>query len=165
MRAVVADLCGERLDPSLSAPEYHDFDVVVCGFALHHIDNVQLAVSRLVERLKPKTGVLLIIDFKPHAPIPSYHRAPHGHSHNGHHPHHGNNDIPFDGGHTVVHSGFSQEQFKDWFEGAGLVEVEFVDVGPDGSGGKGTTLVGRDPETGGEARIEREAFMAKGRRG
>ncbi|KAL7267143.1 hypothetical protein RUND412_010284 [Rhizina undulata] len=146
MRAIVADLCSEKLDPKLSDPQYFDFDVAVCGFAFHHFPNVPLATERIVERLKKSTGVLLIVDFKPHEPLSS-HR-------------HGN--LP--GAHTVTHAGFSQQDIRRWFEDAGLVEIDFVDAGPDGVYGRGVSSVGKNPETGEEMRVERGTFMAKGRR-
>lgn len=156
MRAIVADLCADEADLVVSGPEYYDFDVAISTLALHHFNNVPLAIKRIVERLKQKTGVLLIIDFRTHEPI----------QHHKHH-HHQEHDKPqsklmsfHDGAHTVTHAGFSEEDIKRWYEEAGLVDVEIVDVGP----GTGTTIVVEGPNTGETSELQRSVFMAKGRR-
>ncbi|CUS13891.1 unnamed protein product [Tuber aestivum] len=169
MRAVVADLCADKLDPSLSNPEYNNFDVVVCGFAFHHFENVQLATTRLAERLKPNSGVLLVIDFKPHLPPPDRTANCGGQAHHGGHQHsgHGNRGKSATGlcaQDTVAHGGFSQEDMRKVFEGTGLVEVDFVDVGPNGERGKAITFLGHDDGSGKGVKAEREVFMVKGRR-
>ncbi|PWW78414.1 S-adenosyl-L-methionine-dependent methyltransferase [Tuber magnatum] len=169
MRAIVADLCAAELDPSLSNPEYHNFDVIVCGFAFHHFDNVQLAAKRLAERLKPNSGVLLVIDFKPHPPPPN-HTANHGgHAHHGGHQHlghgcQGKSATELNAQDTVAHSGFSQKHMRKVFEDAGLVEVDFVDVGPNGERGKAIAFLGHDDGSGKGIKTEKEVFMVKGRR-
>ncbi|RPB01846.1 S-adenosyl-L-methionine-dependent methyltransferase [Choiromyces venosus 120613-1] len=170
MRALVADLCADELDPSLSNSEYHNFDVIVCGFAFHHFSNVKLATERLVERLKPNTGVLLVIDFKSHRPFPSHIANHGGHTHHGGHPHSGHGHHGESAGavlkalDTVVHGGFSQEDMRKFFEGSGLVDVDFVDVGPNGERGKAITFLGHDDGSGKDINMEREVFMVKGRR-
>ncbi|PUU74816.1 S-adenosyl-L-methionine-dependent methyltransferase [Tuber borchii] len=165
MRAIVADLCADRLDPSLSDPEYYNFDVIVCGFAFHHFSNVQLATERLVERLKPNTGVLLVIDFKSH-PLPDRITNQGRHAHHGGHSHsdHGKSAAKLNPLDTVAHGGFSQEDMRKVFGGAGLVEVDFVDVGPGGERGKAITFLGHDDGSGKDIKMEREVFMVKGRR-
>lgn len=173
MRAIVANLCSDEVDPALSGPEYHDFDVAVSTLAFHHFNNVPLAISRIVERLKPKTGVLLIIDFRAHESVHSHDHKDHHHHHHDHHHHqqgHGHQSDHHDpqdnltrffpGHHTVTHSGFSEEEIKHWYGEAGLVDIEIVDVGP----GEGTSLVGKDPETGEVRKVARSIFMARGRR-
>jgi len=168
MRAIVADLCADDLDPSLSDPEYYNFDVVVCGFAFHHFGNVQLATERLAERLKPNTGVLLVIDFKSH-PLPDQIANHGGHTHHGGHSHSGHGGqgkgaTELNALDTVAHGGFSQEDMRKVFGGAGLVEVDFVDVGPGGERGKAITFLGHDDGSGKDIKMEREIFMVKGRR-
>ncbi|KAG0636333.1 S-adenosyl-L-methionine-dependent methyltransferase [Tuber brumale] len=169
MRAVVADLCADELDPSLSDPEYHNFDVIVCGFAFHHFSNVQLATKRLVERLKPNTGVLLVIDFKSHPPHPDHITNHGGHAHHGGHQHsdhggQGKRATELKAQDTVAHGGFSQEDMRKVFEGTGLVEVDFVDVGPNGERGKAITFLGHGGGSGKDIQMEREVFMVKGKR-
>lgn len=51
--------------PSLSGPEFFNFDIAVVGLGFHHFDNPGLAAKGLAERLK-KGGVLMIVDFLPH---------------------------------------------------------------------------------------------------
>lgn len=159
MRAIVANLCADEVDLVVSGSEYYDFDVAISTFAFHHFNNVPLAVKRVVERLKQKTGVLLIIDFRTHKPIQFGHHEHHHHQH--HHQEHNNTQskpISFhDGAHTVTHPGFSEEDIKRWYEEAGLVDIEIIDVGP----GTGITIVEGGPD---ESELQRSVFMAKGRR-
>lgn len=163
MRAIVANLCVDEVELAVSDPEYYNFDVAISTLAFHHFDNVPLAIRRVVERLRPKTGVLLIIDFRTHKPI-QFGRHEHQHQHHHQEKHHDAQSKPlgFHGGtHTVAHSGFSEEEIKRWYKEAGLVDVEIVDVGP----GTGITIFGGGPDTGEENKLRRAVFMAKGRRG
>ena len=65
VNAVVGDLMADEVPDHLKKPEYYDFDIAVIGLGFHHFENPVRAVERLAERLKPGTGVLLIIDFLP----------------------------------------------------------------------------------------------------
>lgn len=65
VNAVVGDLLAEEVPDHLNTEEYFNFDVAVIGLGFHHFENPVRAVERLTERLKPATGVLLIIDFLP----------------------------------------------------------------------------------------------------
>lgn len=167
MRAVVANLCADEIDPVLSDPEYSNFDVAISTLAFHHFNNVPLAIKRVVERLKPETGVLLVIDFRTHEPILHAHQY-HHHVHQGGHQGEEHNEPKGEvtgfhaGAHTVTHSGFSEEEIKRWYGEAGLVDVEIVDVGP----GTGITIniVGKNSVTGETNTVHRSVFMAKGRR-
>jgi SAM-dependent methyltransferase len=106
-KAVVGDLLNPSgTSPSLSGPEYHNFDLAAVGFGFHHFDNLTLATERLVSRLKPG-GVFLIADFLKHAP--STHSAKH----------------------TIAHHGFGEEDVHKIFGGAGLVDIGFLKL-PEG---------------------------------
>ena len=64
MRAIHADVVNPAATPSeeLSTPEFHDFDLIVMGMALHHVANPGEVIQKLSERLA-KGGVILIIDW------------------------------------------------------------------------------------------------------
>jgi SAM-dependent methyltransferase len=133
-------MLGNLLDASnpnpttLSGPEFYDFDIAVVGLGFHHFDDPALAAKRLAERLK-KGGVFMIVDFMPHA---------HFHGHDGH-------DHPAKK--TVTRMGFSDEEVKKLFEGAGVGGgFEYVVLG------KG--VVFEDKEKG--TKMERSVFMARG---
>lgn len=135
MRAVIGNLISQDADPSpsVSGPEFHNFDIAAVGLGFHHFASPALAAKRLAERLKPG-GVLLIIDF-----------LPHGHDHSLDH-----EEMKKRG---VTHMGFSEEDVKGLFEGAGVGgEFEYVVVG------KGIVF----KKDGGD--MKREVFMAKGRK-
>ncbi|KAH9845939.1 putative methyltransferase [Teratosphaeria destructans] len=63
--AVVGDLIAETSSPAFEGPEWHDFDIAVVGLGFHHFEDPGRAVKRLTERLKPGTGVLVVVDFIP----------------------------------------------------------------------------------------------------
>jgi SAM-dependent methyltransferase len=65
VQAVVGDLLADEVDEKFKAEEWWNFDIAVIGLGFHHFENPVRAVQRLTERLKPGTGVLLIIDFLP----------------------------------------------------------------------------------------------------
>jgi SAM-dependent methyltransferase len=146
------------LPESLSGPEFFNFDIAAVGMGFHHFDDAALAARRLSERLK-KGGVLMIVDFLPHGDGHGHH---HGHKH-GHG--HGHEKVGIDakeGGPnegdwkakvkpTVAHMGFSEEDVKNTFEGAGVGGgFEYVSLG------KGVVF-GEEVE-----RVERSVFMARG---
>jgi SAM-dependent methyltransferase len=95
MRAFVGDLLSPIPSPSLSPPEFHNFDNAAVGLGFHHFTDPRLAAARLAQRLK-KGGVLFIVDFLPHEHV-------HGHA-----------------AHTVVHMGFEEKDIRTWFEEAGV---------------------------------------------
>jgi SAM-dependent methyltransferase len=60
--AVVGDLLSDLPKPrALADAQYHGFDLITVGAALHHFPNTENAVERLAERLRPG-GVLYIQD-------------------------------------------------------------------------------------------------------
>jgi SAM-dependent methyltransferase len=110
--AAVGDLVGETVPAHLNGPEYQDFDLAVIGLGFHHMEDPARAAKRLTERLKPGTGVLLIIDFLPfeseHQLGEEYRKQlPEGH------------DFP-DMSSTIKHTGFQRQGIKKLFEDAGL---------------------------------------------
>lgn len=135
---------GNLIDPSdpnpasLSGPEFHDFDIAAVGLGFHHFDDPALAAKRLGERLR-KGGVLMILDFMPHGHFHGHDEHGHGHEH--------------PAKKTVVHMGFSEEEMKKVFEGAGVGGgFEFVVLG------KGVVFEEKEKGT----KMERSVFMARG---
>jgi len=145
IHAVAADLCADDLPAELDKPEYKDFDLAICILAFHHFPDPALAVKKLVQRLKPVTGVLVLVDFRPHEALASH-------------------SVLAQFKHVVAHDGFNNDQVKGWFAESGLSEPTFVEVGPKGSGGKGISIVAQIPETKENIKVEREVFMACGKR-
>ncbi|KAK4200162.1 S-adenosyl-L-methionine-dependent methyltransferase [Triangularia verruculosa] len=105
MLAHTGNLCLPESSPSyqsqtglFSAPDFFNFDIAAICLGFHHFDHPDLAAKRLAERLKPGSGVLMILDFLPHEKMDSSHPA----------------------SETVIHHGFSQEQIHKIFEQAGV---------------------------------------------
>ncbi|ORY67460.1 S-adenosyl-L-methionine-dependent methyltransferase [Pseudomassariella vexata] len=108
--------------PSLSGPEFFEFELAAVGGGFHHFADPELAAKRIVERLRPG-GVLVIWDFLPH-------------DHHQHHPHPVAN--------TVVHHGFSKERIREIFEKAGAGKgYALEDLGAAVVIGDGTNLESR----------------------
>lgn len=93
---------GNLLDASaatsaeLQDPLLKDFDMVMLGLALHHIDDIDGILTKLVERLRPG-GTLVVIDLVGDAlkeMIPE--------------------------GHGIAHSGWTETEMKTIFERVGL---------------------------------------------
>ena len=85
----VFDLLDPSLEPSslpteLSTEESYNFNLAAICLGFHHFEDTVLSASRMVERLKPGKGVLLIVDFLPHEKM--------GHGH-GHHQHQHNHQV------------------------------------------------------------------------
>ncbi|KAJ4132726.1 hypothetical protein NW754_015542 [Fusarium falciforme] len=87
--------------PGFSDAKFFNFDIAGVGLGFHHIDKPDLAAKRLAERLK-SGGVLFIIDFVAHEMDPK-----------------------FAAGRGITHHGFTEEQIKEMFEGAGLVDFGY----------------------------------------
>ncbi len=100
-RGVVGNLVEDEPPTHLSGPEFFGFDLAAVGAGFHHFDNVQLATTRLAERLKPG-GVLMIIDFLAWQAEGDEHK------------------------HQIAHNGFTEERVKELFGKAGLVDVGIV---------------------------------------
>ncbi|KAK7743767.1 hypothetical protein SLS53_003786 [Cytospora paraplurivora] len=135
MAAYHGNLCvpGDEDPAVFRDPKFSDFDLAVVGLGFHHFDDPELAAERLVARLRPG-GVLMIIDFLPHAgPRGSCSSEGHGHGDDHQHADHAHHH---DEGHledklndsdtavdramrTVTHHGFSEEHIKEIFVGAG----------------------------------------------
>ncbi|KAK3709402.1 hypothetical protein LTR37_010963 [Vermiconidia calcicola] len=103
--AVVGDLLAEEVPSHLTTEEYYNFDIAVIGLGFHHFENPMLAIQRLTERLKPGTGVLLIIDFLPFDPEQE---GPQGAVK-----------------HTIKHGGFARTNMEKMYEKAGLENFSF----------------------------------------
>lgn len=99
MYAYQSNFCDpSNPDPeAFAGPEFHNFDLAAVGLGFHHFEDPAYAAKQLARRLKPG-GVLMIVDFLPHA-----------------HTHGLNNEAA----HTITAHGFSEEQMRSIFEGAG----------------------------------------------
>lgn len=168
MIAFQGNLCvPEDQDPeAFRDGKFFGFDLAVVGLGFHHFDDPDLAAKRLAARLKPG-GVLMIIDFLPHAPHGS--GASGGHEHHHHHDHHqhqhhhsddaqahshGNEGVAIEVAadekalKTVTHHGFSEERIREIFIGAGA--------------GKDFALDDMGQVKFGEKHGKRTLFMARG---
>lgn len=95
-------------NPPMTEEQLSDFDLVAICMALHHVDDLDLAVKRLVERLRPG-GVLLIIDWATKTDAGK-----------------GITGAAHPASHTVSHNSFTREQILGLFAGAGCGEADFV---------------------------------------
>lgn len=107
--AQMSATCGDLLvrddpAPSISGPDLYNFDLAVVALGFHHFEDPAWACKRLVERLTPGKGVLLIIDFVPH------------------------NQMMNPAEHTISHHGFGKEKMEHMLKDAGCVDVEHIFV-------------------------------------
>lgn len=134
MVAFHGNLCvpGEENPEAFRDGKFFGFDLAVVGLGFHHFDAPDLAAKRLAARLRPG-GVLMIIDFLPHA---SHGSGPPDGGHDHHHHHHGDGHGSSSHGNqgaadmeiaadekairTVTHHGFSEERIREIFIGAGV---------------------------------------------
>lgn len=144
-----------------------DFDLAVVGLGFHHFHNPAHALTMLKGRLK-KGGVLGIVDFLPFPAGGHSHHHLHHHGHGEHNQHNEHNDkhaehkrkkdeksdgaFPEEALPTIKTSGFSEEDMKRLFEGAGLGDVSFVVMD-----GEVEMFVGQE-----ERRVVRRVFVASG---
>ena len=130
-------------EPAINSPEFFNFDFAIVANALHHIEDPELAVKKLVERLRPG-GVLVVIDWPLEESVqdsqPSLvphsheHHHGHGHSHSHHHSHSHSRDEKGtddkDEGHavrsTITQPGFSKARMETLLRNAGCQDVEFI---------------------------------------
>jgi SAM-dependent methyltransferase len=104
-QAVVGNLLNEK-DPSprdLSDPKFFEFDLAAVGMGFHHFENIALALSQLVKRVKCG-GTVFIVDMVSHAMEDEA-------------------GLPQ---HTIAHAGFSDEELRGYFEDAGLIDFGIV---------------------------------------
>ncbi|POS80515.1 hypothetical protein DHEL01_v201083 [Diaporthe helianthi] len=159
MVAFQGNLCvpGDEDPQAFRDAKFSGFDLAVVGLGFHHFDDPDLAAKRLAARLKPG-GVLMIIDFLPHAPHGSE-AGGHDDHHRHHNHHHGDGHGHQDRAHlevvgdvkalkTVTHHGFSEERIREVFVGAGV--------------GKGFLLEGMGQVKFGEKLGRRTLFFARG---
>ncbi|VUC31141.1 unnamed protein product [Clonostachys rosea] len=127
MMAVQGNLLTSTLEPTipaLSREQLSNFDLVAICMALHHIDDINMAIGKLAGRLRPG-GVLLIIDWAKRDSV-----APDGNESTSHHQHQyhdpKNQHKPHPASHTVSHDSFTKEQIFGLFEGNGCGNTSLV---------------------------------------
>lgn len=103
--AVEGDLFAASGTPAhLTTAEFSNFDVAVIALGFHHFEDPKLALSRLYERLKAITGVLVIVDFLPFSS---------GSTREGM-------------GNTIKHHGFQPEELQKLFTETGFVDFDIA---------------------------------------
>ena len=146
MLAVRGDLFASdrSTESAIDGPEFFDFDFAMTANALHHLEDPDLAVKKLVQRLRPG-GTLVVLDWlldepaqdgqNPQASHSHGHKHGHSHSHRHDHSHehgeHGpSNDTEALAHHaaqdTITHHGFSKERMERMLHEAGCEEVDFI---------------------------------------
>lgn len=124
--AIVGDLFTDPPSSELEKPELYDFDVAAIGLGFHHFADPKLAVKRLVDRVKKGSGVLLIIDWLPEdAGDREHHAHGHGHRHQHEHGHQHGQGHGSGAEATIRTHGFSEEDMRSLFEGAGCTDFGF----------------------------------------
>lgn len=152
MIAVRGDLFAdpaEPTDPPLPEGRLRDFDMVAICMALHHMEDIQLAISKLAQRLRPG-GTLLVVDWAlidgatpaqkefmedvrtGKIPIKGLQESGHGR-------HHNHDDLtkqhqyidpeepwkPHPASHTITHDSFTRETIFELFGNAGCTEARW----------------------------------------
>ncbi|KAI1823650.1 S-adenosyl-L-methionine-dependent methyltransferase [Xylaria intraflava] len=165
MHAIVGDLASETIGDHLSSPDLFNFDLAVVGGGLHHFENPERAVKRLVERLKPG-GVLLIWDFLPHAP-----------RHHGHVPHTNEGTSGHGVYSSIMHHGFDETRVREMFTAGGAGrEFQFRFIWGGSVSGHGQSTHKNDTSTDEEVKngdekdvdekdLRRQVFFARGTKG
>lgn len=137
----------QSLNPSMTQEQLSNFDLVAICMALHHVDDLELAVQRLADRLRPG-GVLFIIDWAQkgaHTVLTDNNRQNDGtiDSIPTNNPHHQSGTAHPASGHTrgaathqhwkphpasvtVSHDSFTKDQIFGLFDKAGCGEASFV---------------------------------------
>lgn len=156
MMGVRGDLFAEPVeptDPPLPEERLQNFDLVAICMALHHMEDIQLAVSKLASRLKPG-GILLVIDWaqingataaqrefmedvrsgKVQTKGAQNQQQQNGeeHHHQHHHQHNQRDYVdpqqpwkPHAASHTISHDSFTEEKIAELFHNAGCKEVRW----------------------------------------
>jgi SAM-dependent methyltransferase len=130
MTAVQGNLLASTVQatkPALTDEELSGFDLAAICLALHHVDDVELAVGRLADRLRPG-GVLLIIDWMRTDTAPANTCA---HSHDSQGCAKGQHSAPQDlashpAAHTISHDWFTRDEILGLFSHAGCQQSSFV---------------------------------------
>ena len=154
MYAVQGDLgssTATNTHPELQGEDFYGFHVIVISMALHHIENPQELLKRLVERLRDG-GAIIIIDWvsgigelNQESASKDAHDVTHDQG--GHGSRHGHHSAA----HTVAHVGFNENEMQKMLGEAGCSEVDYV-LHPERSK--------VPPEIGGEKQL----FFARGRK-
>ena len=111
MRAVRGNLLDAEGDAKpLAGPDFHDADAAFVSMALHHVSDPQLLLARLAQRLAPG-GVLVVMDWLVGDADTARAFRPHHH-------HHHEQDTA-DAHHTISRGGFSADEMRGLFDGAG----------------------------------------------
>ncbi|KAG9681789.1 S-adenosyl-L-methionine-dependent methyltransferase, partial [Aureobasidium melanogenum] len=124
LTTAVADLCSNDTNSAISGPEFYDFDVAGVALGFHHFNNPSLCISNLATRLK-KNGVLFIVDWLPKDVKPEEHIG-------SQHAHPSSDSKETDTEEwkkmqkTIKTNGFTEEDMRTFFEGAGFEEFGFV---------------------------------------
>lgn len=124
MMAVQGNLLAhtvEATNPPLSQEQLGSFDLVAICMALHHVDDIELAIKRLAERLRPG-GVLLVIDWATRDSSAQGGGSASPPSESGKHHEH----KPHPASHTITHDSFTREQIVELFEESGCGDSSFV---------------------------------------
>ena len=112
-------------DFALDQADLFSFDVAIVDMAFHHIDHPDLATKKLVERLVPGNGVLVIVDFCPHGGFGGGSGHQHQHQHQQNSQGHSRQE-ELNVKHIIGHNGFDKEQVEQMFKDAGCVNVEYL---------------------------------------
>ncbi|CAG9976907.1 unnamed protein product [Clonostachys byssicola] len=124
MMAVQGNLLAhtvEATNPPLSQEQLSSFDLVAICMALHHVDDIELAIKRLAERLRPG-GVLLVIDWATRdSSAQDVRSAPPASAFGEHYKHKSH-----PASHTITHDSFTREQIFGLFEESGCEDSSFV---------------------------------------
>ena len=125
LTTALANFCSETPDAAISGPEFYDFDVAGVALGFHHFNNPSLCISNLFSRLT-NGGVCFIVDWLPKDIAPSEHIG-------SQHAHPNSSDSKETDTEewkkmqkTIKTNGFSEEDMRNFFEGAGFVEFGFV---------------------------------------
>ncbi|KFY88750.1 hypothetical protein V500_06147 [Pseudogymnoascus sp. VKM F-4518 (FW-2643)] len=133
----------------LASNDPFDFDIVAVSMVLHHIDESEKLLPKLLARLN-EGGSLLVIDWtSEHYGVPEKTSLAHGHEHT----HNDSRTIVSNhlAAHTISRLGFDEDEMVDMMENAGFIQVEY-------------RLYGERSNMGKEIGGERQMFFARGKR-